>query len=197
MTFCKQVSNDFKKRFIIHKARERYVMMKGYIQVYTGNGKGKTTAALGLTLRAAGAGLKVYFVQFIKHGDYSEIKALKAFSDLITADQFGRGRFITGMPAPEDVAVAGAGLEKVRIAMKSGDYDVIVLDEANGAVQLGLFPVSALLKIMDEKPGGLELVITGREAHEEVLARADLVTEMKEIKHYYAKGVAARAGIEK
>lgn len=172
-------------------------MVRGYIQVYTGDGKGKTTAALGLSLRAAGAGLSVYFAQFIKQGEYSEITALKSFSDRVTVEQFGRGRFITGTPAPEDVAAARAGLEKVRAAMASGNYDVIVLDEANGAVQVGLFPVSALVEIMDAKPEGMELVITGRGAHEEVVARADLVTEMKEVKHYYEKGVAARTGIEK
>jgi cob(I)alamin adenosyltransferase len=172
-------------------------MMKGYIQVYTGDGKGKTTAALGLSLRAAGAGLSVYFAQFIKQGAYSEITALEVFSDRITVEQFGRGRFITGTPAPGDLAAAEDGLEKVRVAMVSGKYDVIVLDEANGAVQLGLFPVTALLEIMDAKPDGLELVITGRGAHEEVVARADLVTEMKAVKHYYAKGVPAREGIEK
>jgi cob(I)alamin adenosyltransferase len=171
--------------------------MKGYIQVYTGDGKGKTTAALGLSLRAAGAGLSVYIAQFIKQGAYSEIKALKAFSDRIAVEQFGLGRFVTGTPGPEDMAAAEAGLEKVREAMDSGKYDLIVLDEANGAVRAGLFPVSALLEIMNAKPEGLELVITGRGAHDEVVARADLVTEMKEIKHYYTGGVAARTGIEK
>jgi cob(I)alamin adenosyltransferase len=171
--------------------------MKGYIQVYTGDGKGKTTAALGLSVRAAGAGLSVYFAQFIKAGEYSEIKALKGFSGRITVAQFGRGRFITGAPAPEDMAAAAEGLEKVRAAMASGEYDVIVLDEANGAVQAGLFPVAALLDIMAAKPDGVELVVTGRNAREEVVARADLVTEMREVKHYYVKGGGARLGIEK
>ena len=171
--------------------------MEGYIQVYTGDGKGKTTAALGLALRAAGAGLSVYFAQFIKKGEYSEITALKSFSNRITLEQFGRGRFITGEPEPEDLRAAGTGLQKVRAAMASGAYDVIVLDEANGAVRAGLFPVSALLEIMDAKPEGLELVITGRGAHDKVMARADLVTEMREVKHYFASGVAARKGIEK
>jgi cob(I)alamin adenosyltransferase len=175
----------------------RDAMMKGYIQVYTGDGKGKTTAALGLSLRAAGAGLSVYFAQFIKQGAYSEITALKAFGGRVTVAQFGRGRFVTGVPAPEDVAAARDGLDKVRAAMASGNYDVVVMDEANGAVQAGLFPAAALLEIMDAKPDGVELVITGRGAHEAVMARADLVTEMKEVKHYYAMGVAARPGIEK
>ncbi len=171
--------------------------MKGYIQVYTGDGKGKTTAALGLSLRAVGAGLSVYFAQFIKKGDYSEIKALKTFSDRVVVEQFGLGRFISGTPAPEDVVAARDGLEKVKAAMQSGRYDLIVMDEANGAVTAGLFPVSALLEIMDGKPEGLELVITGRSAHPEVMERADLVTEMKSVKHYYAAGVKARVGIEK
>jgi cob(I)alamin adenosyltransferase len=171
--------------------------MPGFVHVYTGDGKGKTTAALGLSLRAAGAGLSVYIAQFIKKGDYCEIRALKAFSHRITVEQFGRGRFITGTPAPEDMAAAADGLEKVRGAMNSGAYDLIILDEANGAVQAGLFPVSSLLEIMDAKPEGVELVITGRGAHEKVIARADLVTEMKEVKHYFSQGVSARDGIEK
>ena len=171
--------------------------MNGYIQVYTGNGKGKTTAALGLALRAAGAGLSVYFAQFIKKGDYSEIVALKRFSDAVTVVQFGEGRFIKGVPDPSDVAAARLGLDAVRGAMASGKYDLVVLDEANGAVAAGLFPVTDLLRLMDEKPSGVEMVITGRSAAEEVILRADLVTEMKEVKHYYEKGVPARVGIEK
>jgi cob(I)alamin adenosyltransferase len=139
----------------------------------------------------------VYFAQFIKQGEYSEILALKAFDARITVEQFGSGRFITGTPGPEEMAAARDGLEKVRVAMVSGKYDIIVLDEGNGAVQAGLFPVAALIDLMDEKPDGIELVITGRGAHEKVMERADLVTEMKEIKHYYARGVAARMGIEK
>jgi cob(I)alamin adenosyltransferase len=170
--------------------------MKGYIQVYTGNGKGKTTAALGLALRAAGAGLSVYIAQFIKKGAYSEIKALKALAARITVEQFGRGRFIRGTPEPADVALAEEGLEAVRSAMASATYDLVILDEANGAVAAGLFPVSALIGLMEEKPESVELVITGRAAHEAVIQRADLVTEMKAVKHYFEKGVMGRRGIE-
>lgn len=171
--------------------------MKGYVQVYTGNGKGKTTAALGLALRAAGAGLSVYFAQFFKKGDYSEIKALRRLSERITVAQFGEGRFIRGLPAPADIKAAAAGLVKIKTVMASGCFDVMVLDEANGAVAAGLFPVSALISLIDEKPEAMELVITGRSAHESVINRADLVTEMNAVKHYYDKGVAARVGIEK
>ena len=171
--------------------------MKGYIQVYTGDGKGKTTAALGLALRAAGAGLSVFIGQFIKKGDYSEIKALGRFADQITIEQFGEGRFIKGAPAPSDIEAAQKGLDRLRSVMGSRQYQVIILDEANGAVAVELFPVAALLDLMAAKPDDVELVITGRSAHPEVIQRADLVTEMLPIKHYYDEGVQARVGIEK
>jgi len=171
--------------------------MKGYIQVYTGKGKGKTTAALGLSIRAAGAGLKVFIAQFIKMGEYSEINALKRFSDLITIEQYGRGRFIKGKPSTEDIEAAGKGLERIEKIIDLREYPVIILEEANVAVTCELFSVEDLLKIIDKKPDDVEIVITGRNAMPEIIERADLVTEMKEIKHYYQKGVKARVGIEK
>lgn len=171
--------------------------MKGYVQVYTGDGKGKTTAAIGLSVRAAGAGLKVYIAQFIKMGDYSEIKALKKFSGSITVEQFGLGRFIKGKPSKEDIRAARTGIEKVKSLMASDDYDIIILEEANVAAKCGLISVNDILEIISLKPENTELVITGRGAATEVIEKADLVTEMKEIKHYFSKGVAARTGIEK
>lgn len=171
--------------------------MKGYIQVYTGDGKGKTTAALGLSIRAAGAGLKVFIGQFIKNGDYSEIKALKRFSDLITVEQFGAGRLIKGKPSPEDIQASHEGLEKIKSIMSSDGYQIVIMDEANVAVMYGLFSVQDLLDIIAAKPENVELVLTGRGAAPEIIEKADLVTEMKEIKHYYHKGVRARVGIEK
>lgn len=171
--------------------------MKGYVQVYTGDGKGKTTAAIGLSIRAAGAGLKVYIAQFIKMGDYSEIKALKRFSDLITVEQFGLGRFIKGKPSQEDIEAARRGIDKVRSLMQSSGFDIIILEEANVAIKCGLISVKDLLDIISAKPDHLELVITGRGAVPEIIEKADLVTEMKEIRHYFKKGVQARAGIEK
>lgn len=171
--------------------------MKGYIQVYTGNGKGKTTAALGLAIRAAGAGLKVFIAQFIKMGEYSEIKALKRFADLITVEQFGVGRFIKGKPSNEDIEAARNGLEKVKTILSSGEHNVVIMEEANVAAKLGLLSVPDLLEIMAAKPDDVELVITGRGADSRIIEQADLVTEMKEIKHYFQKGVAARVGIEK
>ena len=170
---------------------------KGYTQIYTGDGKGKTTAALGLALRAAGAGLKVYIAQFIKSGDYSEIKALSRLADRITVKQFGLGRFIKAKPSPEDRAAAQKGLEAIRSALNSGHYQVVIMEEGNVAAMCGLFPVDEILAIMTQKPGDVELVITGRGADARVIDKADLVTEMKAVKHYYQDGVAARVGIEK
>jgi cob(I)alamin adenosyltransferase len=168
-----------------------------YIQVYTGNGKGKTTAALGLAIRAAGAGLKVFIAQFIKMGEYSEIKALKRFKDLILLEQFGSGRFIKGKPSASDIEAARKGVEKIKAAFTSGQHNVVIMEEANVAAGLGLLSVEDILKIMDEKPKDVELVITGRGADSRIIEKADLVTEMKEIKHYFQKGVKARIGIEK
>ena len=171
--------------------------MKGYIQVYTGNGKGKTTAALGLSLRAAGAGLKVIIVQFLKSGDYSEIKALAKLSGLITIEQYGLGHFVRGKPSPEDMEAGKKGLERVRSIIDDGQYDILVIEEGNVAVTCGLFSAQDLLDAIADRPDHMEIVITGRGAAREIIETADLVTEMKEIKHYYQKGVKARHGIEK
>jgi len=171
--------------------------MRGFVQVYTGNGKGKTTAALGLAIRAAGAGLKTFIGQFIKMGEYSEIKALARFSDLITVEQFGQGRFVNNKPSHEDIFLCRRGLVRVREVISSGEYSIIILEEANVAVKYGLIQVSELVELIINKPEGIELVITGRNASDRVIALADLVTEMKAIKHYYQKGVKSRIGIEK
>jgi cob(I)alamin adenosyltransferase len=171
--------------------------MKGYVQVYTGDGKGKTTAALGLALRAAGAGLRVFVLQFLKSGGYSEIEALTPLADRITVEQVGRGCFIRGVPAAEDVAAGLRGLARAREILTAGRHEVVILDEANVAASLGLFSTQELLDLITIKPAGTELVLTGRTAAPEIIARADLVTEMKAIKHYYEKGVTARTGIER
>lgn len=171
--------------------------MKGYLQVYTGDGKGKTTAALGLCLRAAGAGLKVYIAQFLKQGKYSEIKALEQFSQQIEIQQFGQGKFIKNRPSQDEIDAARSGLEKARRQLVSGQFDVVVLEEGNVAASLGLFSVDDLLAVINQKPDHVELVITGRGASPRVIEQADLVTEMKAVKHYYEQGVQARIGIEK
>jgi cob(I)alamin adenosyltransferase len=170
---------------------------RGYLQVYTGDGKGKTTAALGLALRAAGAGLRVYVAQFVKGMHYSELDALERFKDLVTVRQFGRDCFIRKQPEPADVDAARAGLEEVRRVLAEKACDVLVLDEANIATFYKLFSVDELLELIDSRPEGVEVIVTGRKADPRLLERADLVTEMREVRHYYAKGVQARRGIEK
>ena len=170
---------------------------RGYVQVYTGNGKGKTTAAIGLTVRALGAGMKVFFAQFIKGGRYSEIDMLERMGgDALLCKQYGLGCFITREAVEEDKRAARAGIEDVGRAMLSGEYQLIVLDEANVAVKIGLLETDDLIRLIDQKPPMVELLFTGRGAPEELIMRADLVTEMTEIKHYYKSGVMARRGIE-
>jgi len=171
-------------------------MEKGYVQVYTGDGKGKTTAALGLALRAAGAGLNVYIAQFIKQGCYSELDALKRFTDFITIEQFGTGRYIRGAPEPEDIEAARRCLAAIKAAVASAAYDVVIMDEAGVAELFKLIDTRDILDVIASKPATLELVITGRGVSEQVMAEADLITEMKPLKHYYEKGVLARQGIE-
>jgi cob(I)alamin adenosyltransferase len=172
---------------------------KGYIQVYTGNGKGKTTAAVGLAIRAAGHGLRTYIGQFLKGQPYGEIEALRRFSGLITIEQFGRKGFVhvTENPDEEDINRARQGLERCLQAMLSGRYQIIVLDEIHVALYFGLIEEKEMLAFLDKKPEPVEVILTGRYAPPAIIRRADLVTEMKERKHYYQKGVMARKGIEK
>ncbi|WP_038557223.1 cob(I)yrinic acid a,c-diamide adenosyltransferase [Draconibacterium orientale] len=169
---------------------------KGYTQVYTGNGKGKTTAAFGLALRAVGAGKKVFFAQFVKRKIYAEIEAVNKFLPDITIKQYGLGCFIVKNPTQKDIDAAQKGLAEVTEIIQSGQYDVVILDEANIALYYELFPVKSLLETIRKKPENTELIITGRYAPQEIIDIADLVTEMKEIKHYYQNGVNARKGIE-
>ncbi len=171
-------------------------MRRGYVQVYTGDGKGKTTAALGLALRAAGAGLRVFFGQFVKKQKCSEHLGLERLGDSITYRRFGCGLIPHG-PSAADIAAAGKGLDEAAEALRTGGYDLVILDELNVAVDLGLIGVADVLDLIATKPAGVELVLTGRNAHPRVVEAADLVTEMRNIKHYYEKGVKARRGIEK
>lgn len=169
---------------------------QGYTHVYTGNGKGKTTAALGLALRAVCAGKKVFMGQFIKGMEYSELKAPQWMPNF-TIEQYGRDCFIKNDPTKEDIAIATAGLKKSREILLSGEYDLFILDEINVALYFKLFSEEDVLSLMREKPSHVELILTGRYAPDSIIEAADLVTEMKEIKHYYQQGVAARTGIEK
>ena len=177
--------------------REGRDWLRGYVQVYTGDGKGKTTASFGLALRAAGAGLPVFIGQFAKGTHYSELDAFRRFSDLIELRQFGAGGFIRGQPSDEDRAAAAEGLAEVRRVFAAGRHRLVIMDEANIATHFGLFSVAELLALIEEKPANVELVLTGRRADPRIVARADLVTEMREIKHYYTAGVQARRGVEK
>lgn len=170
--------------------------MQGYIQVYTGNGKGKTTAALGLTLRAVGAGKKVFFAQFVKGQRYSEVKAIEQYLPGVQIKQYGLDCFIQKNPTQADIDAAQQGLCEIKEIILSGKYDIVVLDEANIAIFYGLFSVQELIDVITQKPTEAEIIITGRYAAPELIEVADLVTEMKEIKHYFNKGIEARIGIE-
>jgi cob(I)alamin adenosyltransferase len=170
---------------------------QGFLQVYTGDGKGKTTAALGLALRAVGAGLRVHIAQFVKGMHYSELESIGRLGQLITIKQHGRSCFIDRQPQQADIDAAREGLEQVKKILAAGECDLLVLDEANIATHYNLFSVDELLAVIDSRPPGVEIVITGRRADPRIIERADLVTEMKEVKHYYATGVQARKGIEK
>jgi cob(I)alamin adenosyltransferase len=169
---------------------------RGYVHVYTGDGKGKTTAALGLALRCAGAGKRVFVAQFVKGMPYSEHRALERFGDLIVCRQYGRGCFIRDEPAQEDIDAARAGFEEVGRELASGAFRLVILDEVNIATHYGLIAVDELLELLEERPLDTEVVLTGRRADPRVLARAELVTEMREVRHYYQVGVEARTGIE-
>jgi cob(I)alamin adenosyltransferase len=165
------------------------------IQVYTGEGKGKTTAALGLAIRAAGAGLRVYIGQFIKGREYSEIKILRRLKN-IKLEQFGRGCFIRNRPAKEDFDLAKRGLMRAKKIIADRDYRVVILDEINVALRLGLLKLKEILELIKDTPKDIELILTGRYAPKEIIKLADLVSQMKQIKHYYKKGTKARKGIE-
>ncbi len=151
---------------------------------------------MGLVLRACGAGLRVFVGQFIKGRESGEIRMLKERFPEVTIEMFGRGRFIRGCPAPEDIALARRGLDRLREVLKSGEFDLVVADEANGAVHAGLFSIEDLLALLDEKDGKVEWVLTGRNADPRLLERADLVTEMRKVKHPFDLDIPAREGIE-
>lgn len=170
---------------------------KGYVQVYTGAGKGKTTAALGLALRAAGHGLRTYIGQFMKGQMYGELQALRDHS-LIEIEQYGDTRCVRREEVtPEHAAQARRGLERAREQMCSGRFDVIILDEVTVTIWFGLLASDEVLAFLEQRPAEVEVILTGRNAPDEIVAKADLVTEMREIKHYFQRGILARDGIEK
>ena len=171
-------------------------MKKGYIHAYTGNGKGKTTAALGLGLRAAGAGFKVHMIQFMKGRRYSELDAIDKLQNF-TVSQHGRDEFVNkDEPEKVDINLAQEGLTRAKELINNGKYDMIILDEINVAVDFDLIDIKDVVKLAENKPEKLELVLTGRFAHPEMQRVADYVTEMLEIKHPYQQGVEARKGVD-
>ena len=177
---------------------KRTRLRQGFIQVYTGNGKGKTTAAIGLTMRALGAGLQVYFVQFMKNFPYSELSILQAFQPQLQLKRFGNDAFVFKKqpPSEELIIQMKEGLNEALRAMLSREFDVVVLDEVLVSIYFKIFTTDEILQFILQRPPEVELILTGRYCPEEIIERADLVTEMKEIKHYYQQGILARRGIE-
>lgn len=172
---------------------------RGYVQVYTGNGKGKTTAALGLAVRAAGHGLRVFILQFMKGWiDYGELEGVRMLAPYVDLRQAGRDAFVDPKnPDPEDVRLAREGWEVAKDIILGRKADIVILDEINCAMHFGLLPVADVLNVVRGKPDGMELILTGRGAPPEILEAADLVTEMRAVKHYFDKGVDARVGVER
>lgn len=179
-------------------SQRKVTLWKGDIHVFTGDGKGKTTAALGMAWRAIGQGRKVFIVQFLKAPDTSgEHFTAKVFEPLLTLKPMGQRGFIRGSSGDALAqAKANAALESARKALLSGKYDLIVLDEVNVAVHLGLVEVQDLLALIDAKPPSLALVLTGRYVHSAVIERADVIFEMQNVKHHFDQGVTACKGIE-
>ena len=169
----------------------------GRIQIYTGDGKGKTTAALGAALRACGHGMDVYMIQFMK-GDinYGELSASESIPNFKIV-QFGRPTFVDkDNPSKEDIELAQLALEHARIIIEEGEYDMVILDELNVAIDFKLVEIEKVIEILDSKPEYVEIIITGRNAKKELIDKADLVTNMRKIKHYYDDGIGARTGFE-
>ena len=177
---------------------ESHKLSKGLVQVYTGNGKGKTTASLGLVFRALGHGLRIHVMQFMKGQTlYGELESAKPFAGQLTIEQVGMPEFVKpGKVSAKDREMAQAAFCRARLLVASGEYDLIVLDELNCAVDFGLVELEAVKELLRSKPEHTELVMTGRNVHPEVVELADLVTEMREVKHYYNAGQPARVGIE-
>jgi cob(I)alamin adenosyltransferase len=170
----------------------------GFVQIYTGNGKGKSTAAIGQAVRAAGFGLRTYIAQFMKEFPYNELNSLKHLSEWITVEQFGGDEFVykKELPPQEELAKTKRGLATAKEKMLSGEYDLIILDEAIVAIYFKLIETKELIEFIKAKPENVELILTGRYCPSELIDVADLVTEMKEVKHYYQKGITSRRGIE-
>ncbi len=170
---------------------------RGLVLVHTGNGKGKTTAAFGQALRAVGQGLRVCVIQFMKGRKYGEFLAAERYLPNLTIHLSGLDSFVMrDKPAPVDIELARKGLDMAREAVSSGNYDMVILDEINVAVDFKLIPLEEVINLIRNKPAALDLVLTGRYAAPEIMELADTVSEVREIKHHYNAGIKDRAGIE-
>ncbi|HOX14995.1 MAG TPA: cob(I)yrinic acid a,c-diamide adenosyltransferase [Smithellaceae bacterium] len=170
---------------------------RGLVIVITGNGKGKTTSAFGQALRAIGQGYKVFIMQFMKGRDYGEFVAAKKYLPRLTVRRSGLDSFVMrDKPAPVDVELARQGFELVKKVIASGKYNMVILDEINVAIDFNLIPLDEMIRLIKNKPPGLDLILTGRYAAKEIIKLADTVSEVKEIKHHYTAGIKDRAGIE-
>lgn len=169
---------------------------RGYLQVYTGDGKGKTTAAVGLALRAALAGKRVFVGQFVKSMQYHECR-IEELLPAIHFEQFGLGCALVHEPSEEDIRTGREGLRRVAEVMRSGAWDLVVLDEVTIALYFRFFTTAELLEAIEAREPHVEIVCTGRYAPDELVTAADLVTDMRCVKHYYDAGVPARSGIER
>jgi len=176
-------------------SRER--LSRGLVQVYTGDGKGKTTCALGLALRAVGQGFKVYMVQFMKGRETGESRAAARLAPEMTLRYFGRPGLVNlRAPDPEDLALVREAWNLARKVIAAGEHDLVILDEINLVLTYHLVPLDEALEVLHQRPPGVEVVLTGRQAPPELVSLADLVTEMRPVKHYYEAGVKSRRGIE-
>lgn len=170
---------------------------KGFLQVYTGNGKGKTTASLGLALRAIGHQHKVMMIQFMKGSNYGELTSAEKYLSLLTIEQYGLETFIDrDNPTPRDVELAQKGFSRAREVLIEGSHDVVILDEINVALDYNLVSLEQVMELINLRQPCVELIMTGRNAHEKIIEAADLVTEITLFKHYFYQGIKAREGIE-
>lgn len=173
-------------------------LAQGLVQIYTGNGKGKTTAALGIAVRAVGHGFRVFIIQFMKGNDgYGELEGIKRLSPECELEHYGGAGWVhKGEHLEEHIAEANKALSKAREIVFSGNWDIVILDEILNAIWFELIPESKIMEIISNKPSHVELILTGRNASQSIIEKADLVTEMVERKHPYEKGINARQGIE-
>lgn len=177
---------------------QRKHLDKGYIQIYTGNGKGKTTAAIGQAIRAAGNGYRSLIIQFMKEYPYSELISLKKFEEYIEVEQYCSDDFVykKELPSRKEKEKAQKGIKRTVEEFAEDNFDIIILDEIIVSIYFKLIEVGDVIDLIKNKPSNKELILTGRYCPQELIDLADLVTEMKEVKHYYQKGITSRKGIE-